>query len=109
MVNFKYTACVQLKVHHRSTEIRCSIFPMEPPSTHRRRVENQQIHADYLLHLARQISDLQTASSGPSLIQIYKQLLKMRKMELPKWCSSGAHEIMMHMRSSCTSIVHRTG
>ncbi|KAL5994193.1 hypothetical protein ACLOJK_035065 [Asimina triloba] len=43
---------------------------MEPPSTHRRRVENWQIHADYLLHLARQISDLQTASSGPSLIQI---------------------------------------
>ncbi|KAL5979258.1 hypothetical protein ACLOJK_019156 [Asimina triloba] len=43
---------------------------MELPSTHRRRVENPQIHADYLLHLARQISDLQTASSGPSLIQI---------------------------------------
>ncbi|KAL6004633.1 hypothetical protein ACLOJK_005188 [Asimina triloba] len=43
---------------------------MEPPSTHRRRVENRQIHADYLLHLARRISDLQTASSGPSLIQI---------------------------------------
>ncbi|KAL6000228.1 hypothetical protein ACLOJK_023923 [Asimina triloba] len=40
---------------------------MEPPSTHRRRVENRQIHADHLLHLARQISDLQTASSRPSL------------------------------------------
>ncbi|KAL5978846.1 hypothetical protein ACLOJK_018741, partial [Asimina triloba] len=49
------------------TEFRCSIFPMEPPSTHRRRVENRQIHADHLLHLARQISDLQTASSRSSL------------------------------------------